>query len=48
VIYLVGRVLEPWLLKRTLRTALAARPDESPAHDGTPGAAAQGPQAGTC
>lgn len=47
-IYLVGRVLEPWLLKRTLRAALAARPDESPAHDGTPGAAAQGPQAGTC
>lgn len=29
VLYLVGRVLEPWLLKRTLRTALAARPDES-------------------
>jgi hypothetical protein len=29
VLYLVGRVLEPWLLKRTLRAALAAQPDES-------------------
>jgi hypothetical protein len=33
VVFLVGRVLEPWLLKRTLRTALAARTSES---DGTP------------
>jgi hypothetical protein len=31
VIYLVGRVLEPWLLKRTLRSALLARPGESDA-----------------
>jgi hypothetical protein len=34
VIYLVGRVLEPWLLKRTLRAALARRPDESAVADG--------------
>ena len=29
VVYLVGRVLEPWLLKRTLRAALAARRSDS-------------------
>jgi hypothetical protein len=29
VVFLVGRVLEPWLLKRTLRAALAARSSDS-------------------
>ncbi len=29
VLFLVGRVLEPWLLKRTFRAALAVRPGES-------------------
>lgn len=42
VIWLVGRVLEPWLLKRTLRAALSARPAESPAA----GFAAPQPDAG--
>lgn len=28
VIYLVGRVLEPWLFKRTLRAALAVKPED--------------------
>lgn len=41
VVYLVGRVLEPWLLKRTLRTALAsARPESectTPAAELCPG-----------
>jgi hypothetical protein len=31
VIYCVGRVLEPWLLKRTLRAALSAQHGESAA-----------------
>ena len=31
VLFLVGRVLEPWLLKRTLRAALTATPGESSA-----------------
>ena len=29
VLFLVGRVLEPWLLKRTLRAALASATTES-------------------
>ncbi|MDC8754604.1 hypothetical protein OIK40_08120 [Erythrobacter sp. sf7] len=36
VIYLVGRVLEPWLLKRTFRAALSGRPDESVASTDAP------------
>jgi len=47
VIYLVGRVLEPWLLKRTLRSALTARRDESPAGHDAP-AAADGAQPEAC
>lgn len=35
VLFLVGRVLEPWLLRRTFRAALAASPDESSAHQPT-------------
>ena len=31
MIYLVGRVLEPWLFKRTLRAALAAPGCRAPA-----------------
>lgn len=45
VIYLVGRVLEPWLLKRTLRAALAARPGES--HEAA-AAPPDGPQPSAC
>jgi hypothetical protein len=39
LIYLVGRFLEPWLLKRTLRQALAVRPYDQTLgadHSGTP------------
>lgn len=35
VIYLVGRVLEPWLLKRTLRATLAVKPEDAEAPAGT-------------
>lgn len=31
LIYLVGRVLEPWLFKRTLRAALAVKPEDAEA-----------------
>jgi hypothetical protein len=37
-LFLVGRVLEPWLLKRTLRAALASPADESAAMTGIAGA----------
>lgn len=39
VIYCVGRVLEPWLLKRTLRAALSAQAGESESSEGTFGVA---------
>ncbi|WP_448585115.1 hypothetical protein [Thermaurantiacus sp.] len=32
-IYVVGRILEPWLLRRTFRTALAEPPRTAPARD---------------
>jgi hypothetical protein len=38
VVYLVGRVLEPWLLKRTFRAALSARSDDSQSTDDASGA----------
>lgn len=42
VIYLVGRVLEPWLLKRTFRAALSRSPGESvPGTDAPRSASAQ-------
>lgn len=44
-IWMVGRVLEPWLLKRTLRAALAARDEPSAAASPT-GFAAPQPDAG--
>lgn len=44
LIYLVGRVLEPWLLKRTLRAALAVKPEEAGAQAEAPTVAHPGPQ----
>lgn len=47
VLYLVGRVLEPWLLKRTLRAALAVPAGESASgNDPATGAAFPAPQPG--
>ncbi|WP_296720526.1 hypothetical protein [Erythrobacter sp.] len=44
VIYLVGRVLEPWLFKRTLRAALAVKPEDAEALEDARAGAGPSPQ----